>query len=259
MYHSITFGDGSLYPSGHEKEGQFMGTNTWDDWHLIPAERPSIASPGVSTSFVEIPGRDGAIDMSTFLMNRPIYGSRSGSWDFYVDNGHEYWETIRLKMMTFLHGKRFKIVLEDDPNWYWEGRFAVDSWRSEPSNSRIQINYQIDPYKRKLRSEGDQDIVWDNFNFETDSDYYASLHPAEAGIVLNASSYTANIIGYDYPFEVFVTHVSGASTINAMMNGRQKNINPGSTVSIGKVKPGINTVRFTGTGTVTVSFTGGSL
>ena len=59
MYHSITFGDGSLYPSGSPKEGQFMGINTWDDWHLIPSSRPVIASPGVSTNFVEIPGKHG--------------------------------------------------------------------------------------------------------------------------------------------------------------------------------------------------------
>lgn len=259
MYHSITFGDGSLYPSGHEKEGQFMGTNTWDDWHLIPAERPSIASPGVSTSFVEIPGRDGAIDMSTFLMNRPVYGSRQGSWDFYVDNDHEYWESIRMRMMTFLHGKRYRIVLEDDPNWYWEGRFAVDNWRSDPSNSRIQINYQIDPYKRKFRSEGDQDIIWDDFNFQSDYDYYASLHPTANGIALNNSSYSAYIMGYDFPFEVFATAASGGSNINATMNGRQYVIAPGTTVSLGKVKAGINQLNFVGTGNVTVSFTGGSL
>lgn len=259
MYHSITFGDGSLYPSGHEKKGQFMGTNTWDDWHLIPSERPSIASPGVSTNFVEIPGRDGAIDMSTFLMNRPVYGSRSGSWDFYVDNDHEYWESIRMKMMAFLHGKRYRIVLEDDPNWYWEGRFAVDNWRSDPNNSRIQINYQIDPYKRKFRSEGDQDIIWDDFNFDTDYDYYASLHPDLNGIVLNNSSYSTTITGYDFPFDVYVTVALGSSNITASLNGREKIIAPGVTASIGKVKPGVNNVSFTGRGTVTVSFTGGSL
>lgn len=259
MYHSITFGDGSLYPSGHEKEGQFMGTNTWDDWHLIPAERPSIASPGISTNFVEIPGRDGSVDMSTFLMNRPVYGGRSGSWDFYVDNDHEYWETIRMKIMTFLHGKRFKIVLEDDPTWYWEGRFAVDSWRSEQSNSKISINYQIDTYKKKIRREGDLDIIWDQFCFESDYDYYTSLHPTQNGISLHQSSYTTEIYAYDYPFEVMATSISGGSIINATMNGNLKHIGPGETISLGKVKSGINTVTFTGTGNVTVHFTGGSL
>lgn len=253
MYHSITFGDGSLYPSGHEKEGQFEGTNTWDDWHLIPSERPSIASPGVSTNFVEIPGRDGAIDMSTFLINRPVYGMRQGSWDFYVDNDHENWETIRMKMMTFLHGKRYKIVLEDDPGYYWEGRFAVDNWRSEPSNSRIQINYQIDPYKHKIRSEGNLDVVWDTFNFETDSDYYTSLNR----ITVNSSTFNTTFNGNDYPFTVYATLASGDLTVS--LNGKPTYIRNTGTVALGKAKPGVNSLSVYGTGVVTVHFTGGSL
>lgn len=258
MYHSITFGDGSLYPSGHEKEGQFMGTNTWDDWHLIPAERPSIAAPGVSTNFVEIPGRDGAIDMSNFLISRPVYGGRSGSWDFIVDNDHEYWETIRMKIMTFLHGKRFKIVLEDDPNWYWEGRFAVSDWNSESSNSRIQINYQIDTYKKRLRSSGDNDVIWDNFNFESDYDYYTSFGRVE----LHNSTYESTFTAYDYPFKVYV-HVNGGSNVTVNLNGKTVNALAGETTMIGKATPGVNVLSLTGNlgtnGYATVFFTEGSL
>lgn len=255
MYHSITFGDGSLYPSGHEKEGQFMGTNTWDDWHLIPSERPSIASPGVSTSFVEIPGRDGAIDMSTFLTNRLVYTNRSGSWDFYVANDYEHWETIRMKIMTFLHGKRYKIVLEDDPDWYWEGRFAVDNWRSEAVTSRIQINYQIDPFKRKIKASGSLDIVWDTFNFETDNDYYASMN----NITLNNNTYTTEFLGTGCPFDVYATAGSSGSNITVALNGISIVVPRGSTVLIGKSKEGTNTVSATGVGKVTVHFTEVSL
>ena len=255
MYHSITFGDGSLYPSGHEKEGQFMGFNTWDDWHLIPAERPSIAAPGVSTNFVEIPGRDGAIDMSTFLINRPVYTTREGSWDFYVDNDHEYWESIRSKIMNTLHGRRFKIVLEDDPEWYWEGRFTVDNWRSEKSNSRIQINYQIDPYKIRIQSEGDNDIIWDTFNFETGYDYYAALN----GITVNNSTYETTFVGYYYPFDVYADVSGDSPNVTIALNGTETSATSAGTVHIGQAVEGPNTLTVTGTGVVTVHFRGGSL
>lgn len=256
MYHSITFGDGSLYPSGHEKEGQLMGVNTWDDWHLIPAERPSIASPGVSTNFVEIPGRDGAIDMTTFLVNRPTYGTRQGSWEFYVDNDHEYWETIRSKIMNHLHGKRFKIELEDDPGWYWEGRFAVESWRSEASNSRITINYQIDPYKFRLRSDGEDDIIWNNFNFETDYDYYASLN----GISVNDNTYQTSFQGYDYAFKVYANvTVTEGNSLAITLNGVTTTMNQSGPILLGKAIKGTNNLKITGTGQATVHFIGGSL
>lgn len=257
MYHSITFGDGTLYPAGHPKEGQFAGTNTWDDWHLIPAERPSIASPGVATNFVSIPGRDGSIDMSTYLVNRPVYGDRSGSFDFYVDNDHEYWETIRMKIMHFLHGKRLKMVLEDDPGWYWEGRFSVESWKSEASNSRVSINYQVGPYKRRISSEGDTDIIWDQFNFEADYDYYAAMN----GIVLSGTSVQVSFEGHDYPAPVLVTvTITSGNQISASLNdGQAKVLTSSGTYQLGKAVPGTNTVSLSGNGVATVSFTGGSL
>lgn len=151
MYHSITFGDGTLYPSNYsiiEKRGQFAGTNTWDDWHLIPSTRPVVAQAGVSTNFVDIPGRSaGPIDLSEYLTGSPVYTSRSGSFEFIVDNDHEYWETIRSKIATFLHGKRMKMCLEDDPEYYYEGRFALTDWKSESWNSLVIINYSVGPYK----------------------------------------------------------------------------------------------------------------
>ena len=257
MYHSIIFGDGTLYPAGHPKEGQFAGTNTWDDWHLIPSSRPSVATAGVATNYVTIPGRDGSIDMTTFLVNRPVYSDRSGSWEFIVDNDHEYWETIRQKIMTFLHGKRMKFVLEDDPNWYWEGRFTVDSWNSEASNSKITINYTVGPYKKRIASEGDRDIIWDTFNFETDDDYYAGL----GGIELDGGDpYELTLTGYDYPSPVSadVTVESGDS-VSITFNGTTTTVSTTGVVSIGRMQPGANSLSMSGTGTVTIYFTGGSL
>lgn len=161
MYHSITFGDGTL-----NSKGQFTGTNTWDDWYLIPTSRPNVASPGVSTNLVEIPGRHGSLDMSEWLTNGIVYGDRSGSWEFAVDNDHEGWVSIKSKILKFLHGQRMKCVLEDDPGWYYIGRFSLNEWRSESWYSTIVINYVLEPYKYNINAGGDW--LWDPFNFETD-------------------------------------------------------------------------------------------
>lgn len=158
--HSITFGDGTLV------DGKFAGKNTWKDWHLIPSKRPVVAQAGVSTNFVDIPGRvDGPLDMSEYLTGSVQYGARSGSFEFLVDNDHEDWESIRTKIVDFLHGKRMKMCLEDDAKYYYEGRFSLDEWRSESWNSSIVINYAVGPYKYRV----DQSAwLWDPFNFEND-------------------------------------------------------------------------------------------
>lgn len=165
MYHSLIFN--STVTLNNKQE--FTGVNTWDDWHLIPSKRPVVASPGVSTNMVEIPGRAGALDMSTYLTGGIVYGDRSGSWEFYVDNDHEYWVTIKDKIMNYLHGQRLYVVLEDDPNYYYEGRFSLSEWRSENWNSMVSINYVLAPYKRHISEPGGK--IWNPFNF--DRDYFS--------------------------------------------------------------------------------------
>ena len=167
MYHSITFGDGSLYPAGHPKQGQFAGANTWEDWHLIPDGRPTVTQASPTTNYVAIPGReDGPIDMSEYLTGKMVYGDRSGSFEFYVDNDHEYWETLRMKIVDYLHGKEMKMCLEDDPNYYYKGIFTFDEWKSESWNSKVVISYVLEPYKYRITDGGPW--LWDPFNFETD-------------------------------------------------------------------------------------------
>lgn len=164
MYHSITFGDGTL-----NDRMEFVGKNTWDDWHLIPSSRPVVAQAAVQTNFVNIPGRrDGPIDTSEYLTGGPVYGQRSGSFEFFVDNDHEYWETIRMRIASYLHGKHLKMVLEDDPGYYYEGRFTLSEFRSEANCSKVTIGYTLGPYKYRICSS-DEDWLWDPFNFEIDS------------------------------------------------------------------------------------------
>lgn len=151
MYHSITIGD----------------KNTWTDWHLIPSSRPLVNPPNVRAAMVEVPGSDGVLDLSDAMIGRPTYANRSGSWDFYVDNGYGNWAERYSEIMAYLHGEKMNAVLEDDPLFYYEGRFSVNQWRSDPYYSRIVIDYNVGPYKLYSATEGDL-WLWDPFNFNED-------------------------------------------------------------------------------------------
>lgn len=95
MYHSITFGT----------------KNTWDDWHLIPKTRPLFNPPPVKTKFVEVPGGDGSLDLSVALTGRPMYGNRTGSFEFYVENGHKNWSVLYSEIMAYLHGRKLMVYI----------------------------------------------------------------------------------------------------------------------------------------------------
>ena len=69
MYHSITIG----------------GKNTWDDWKMIPSSRPVVAPPVEKVVSVNVPGRDGTTYLSNSLTGYPVFKSREGTWEFYLD------------------------------------------------------------------------------------------------------------------------------------------------------------------------------
>ena len=149
MYHSITFGD----------------VNTWDDWRLVPSSRPVFNPPEQKTKTLDIPGGDGVIDLSTALSGYPVYKNRTGSIEFYVMNDFKPWHMAYSDIMDYLHGQTMRAILEDDPEYFYEGRFNVNAWKSEKDWSRIVIDYSVGPYKWSTLSSID-DWLWDPFNFQ---------------------------------------------------------------------------------------------
>jgi hypothetical protein len=148
MYHSITFGD----------------KNTWDDWHLIPSSRPLFNPPTVKTKTIDIPGGNGVIDLSESLTGYPVFNNREGSIEFVIVDQDTSWVDIFSMISNYLHGRRMKAILEDDPGHYYEGRFSVNSWKSDKDWSKITIDYSVGPYKWELQSSLD-DWLWDTFSF----------------------------------------------------------------------------------------------
>lgn len=135
MYHSLIFQDGNIR------------VNTWDNWRLIPSSRPTLVQPTPVYKYVEIPGRDGTLDTTDYLIGRPTYSDRKGQFEFYVYNDGTNWANRRAQIASFLTGKKMKMFLEDDPNYYYYGRFFFKEWRSEANFSKVVIEYQVAPYR----------------------------------------------------------------------------------------------------------------
>lgn len=170
MYHSI-----KLYPLSTETQTEFLtqGINTWDKFHIVPTSRPHVEPPELKTNEVDIPGSDGAIDLTETPMGYPTYQNRTGSWEFIIMNDYcqpietaDEWYTTYSNIMNYLHGKRFRVVLEDDQSYFYEGRLTASNFVSEKNYSKITINYNLKPYKWSILQTGD-DWFWDPFNFAT--------------------------------------------------------------------------------------------
>lgn len=242
--HSIYFGD----------------KNTWVDWYLIPSSRPVIKPPTVKTHYVDIPGSDWHLDLSTVLTGDVCYNAREGTLDFIVDNGQlteykaELWPILYSKIMDHLHGRELNMILEDDPDFYYTGRFAVNEWKSDPENSKIVIDYNVSPFKLEAASSLKEDWKWDTFNFETgivreykDLKVDGSLTFIIAGRRMRVTP-------------TFIVKSSDKKGMKVKFNGSTYNLPDGTSrvVNIRTVE-GDNAFVFTGNGTVSIDYRGGCL
>lgn len=171
MIQSITFGD----------------KNTWDDWKILPTERPVFAPPKPKTTYIDIPGGNGALDLSESLTGYPIFENRTGSFKFRVMNDYVEWHERYTEIMEYLHGRSMNAVLADDPNYFYKGRFTVDGWASSNTWSEITIGYTVEPYKWSVSSSTDP-WVWDTFNFNNG----IMLNDAFSNIAINSPSQWAS-------------------------------------------------------------------
>ena len=136
MYHSVNF-----------KNASGIVKNTWDNWRLIPTAKPSFPMPEFQTNYVDIPGRSGSIDMSTYLTGQPVYSDRTGTFDFYAVDTEIDWDVRCAEIGQFLHGQQLTVILEDDPMYYYTGRFTVSGKKTDGNFPVISFNYRVQPYK----------------------------------------------------------------------------------------------------------------
>lgn len=191
MYHSIYFEEDisqSYVPSREEKiivDGQevpitaqnydiwrkekFNTIDLFERFQLVSTTRPVIPPPGLKYVFEDLPGSDGGIDYTDTLTGYPLFNNITGSWTFYVLNQYdEYdWLAVYTQVKRYLHGQHKRVFLEDDPEHYYVGRFAVSEWSSSDKfMSQITIQYNLEPYRYCIYSS-DEDWLWDPFNFLT--------------------------------------------------------------------------------------------
>lgn len=244
MYHSIMFGD----------------KNSWVDWYLIPSSRPVFNPPEPKYKFVDIPGADGQIDMSSVLTGDIAYNNRQGSLEFIVDNGqlseydHKNWANLYSEIMDYLHGRLLKAVpVDDDPAFCYEGRFSVNQWTSDTNNSKITIDYNVNPYKLERFSSLEK-WEWDSFNFET------SIIREYKDLRVDGSLKFMVIGRRMRVTPSFVVKSDDGEGMKVTFDGTTYDLADGTSriINIQTVE-GENVFNFTGKGTISIDYRGGCL
>ena len=122
----------------------FGSKSTKTDYGFIVAPY-IIPMPTVQTNFVEIPGRDGMLDLSEgFGLVR--YSNRAIALTLYAVAPYE--QTLS-SFVNDIHGKRIELVFDRDPSFYYVGRVSVDALEKKDGYCAITVNVTAEPYKYK--------------------------------------------------------------------------------------------------------------
>jgi hypothetical protein len=149
MYYSLTFKVNNV-----EK-------NTWEDWQMIPSTPPMIPVPEPNTNYVDIPGRvGGPLDLTGVQFGRMTYKRMTGSWTFYrepenKDTRKNLYETL----MKYFNGKVGRVTLEEDPQWYYIGRFTVGVPKTATGPIQFTIGYDLQPRRFNVNTDA-QDFTY---------------------------------------------------------------------------------------------------
>lgn len=166
----------------------FGEKNTWDDWKLIPIARPVAAFPPIKTNIIDITGADGHIDLMDIVVGAPVYANRTGSFSFRMVDKTGETSVLKRKneIAHYLHGLSMRMILDEEPEWYYYGKFSVDSmvYKGKGDFADIVINYDIEPYKRKVYTT-DEQWLWNPFSFDDGVIYDGLIVNADVNSIEN--------------------------------------------------------------------------
>lgn len=136
----------------------FGGVHSHYDLRLI--QQKVIVDPAQpKLNLIEIPGADGAVDMTEQLTGRVTYKTRKITWTFALYPG-ENWDTKHRQVNNALNGRRCDITLDSDPEYYYQGRLTVKKHNVDGLLRQIVVEAVCQPYKlRQLLTTATQGMA----------------------------------------------------------------------------------------------------
>ena len=200
------------------------------DYGLIVAPYV-IPMPETQINFVEIPGRDGALDLSE-AFGTVRYADRISPLTLYA---RAPFDALISTFAADVHGRRMNVIFDRDPTYYFDARVTLEDVERHAGYCELSLKCRAKPYKLE--------------HFETTI------------TVLPAGSATVTLTNTRMPVVPSIT-VSAEMTIEFTIGGLVYTIN----LSIGShVVPllvlleGDTEVEITGTGSITFTYRKGAL
>ena len=216
--------------------GIFFGDiHSFYDLNLI-LSAVEIAPASPKTTYVDIPGADGALDL-TEVHGEVKYSDRTHKFTLTMnpadDLSEAAWEAKKTEVSNALNGRACRITLDKDPDFFWLGRCAISSYKTNRRLRQFVVSARVRPYKYKQTETA---VTFDL----TEAEQTVSLQNSRRSVcpVITCTDDNTVIVFNGNTFE-----------FNA---GQHQNLNI-------RFTEGINQVTISGTGQVTFTYQEGDL
>ena len=126
---------------------RFDSMDSYDKWGYYLAHKV-IGEAEPKYNLVQVPGGVGYIDLTGAL---GVIGYNERELELTLKDIADHNEFIRhySAMQADIHGKRCKITLSEDPDYYWDGRCSVGAMEQDGTACYVTVVAICQPYKLK--------------------------------------------------------------------------------------------------------------
>ncbi|WP_286080618.1 phage tail domain-containing protein [Parablautia intestinalis] len=208
-------------------KGVFFDTkHSYKDFKLI-TNSISVGYPTVKTNYIDVPGRDGSLDL-TEALGGIKYNDRQLEFKFTMLGTNE---DAKSKIAGFLTQGRKKIILDKDKGYYYLGRCTVNNFKNSGTVAELSVTAVCEPYKYHIK----------------ETRYEEEFNGTHTIILTNDRKHVSPVIECD-------------SHIKIGFEGMNYDIEKGKHKILAiRLKEGYNHLTISGNGTVTVTYQEGAI
>lgn len=134
----------------------------WNDWGLVVAKGGySIGEPEPQVYTVQIPGRDGFLDLTETLAGDVRYNNREITVRLTAPYVPKAFEDTVEAVRTFLHGQKRLLSFSFNPDFAFVGRCVVAAAHGDGLGT-ITVTMDAEPYQQALAAYVSKTVEWTN-------------------------------------------------------------------------------------------------
>lgn len=226
----------------------FNGLHSYRDYGLI-LNKKEIGSPSVKVYEIDVPYRNGKIDLTDKANGQVSYDDRQLKFTFTCLDPMIDWAKKYSELLNTFHGQKMNVICDDDISFYYVVRLKVNTWESDKNIGKIVIEGSAEPYKYDVNSSS-VEWEWDSFDFEE------GIINEMGELVVSGELSVTLICRKKLMFPTFIV----SSQMTVTYKNEAYNLKAGKQKIFDLfLEEGKNVLIFKGNGTVSIDYIGGML